>query len=74
MSDRRFYHGTRAHVQPGDLIQPGYASSYTERKSPWVYLSETLNAADWGAEIAKGDGPGRIYLVEPTGPLWTTRI
>ena len=21
----------------------------------------------WGAELAKGDGPGRIYIVEPTG-------
>jgi len=22
----------------------------------------------WGAELAGGDGPGRIYEVEPTGP------
>jgi rifampin ADP-ribosylating transferase len=21
----------------------------------------------WGAELARGDGPGRIYVVEPTG-------
>ena len=26
-----------------------------------------LDAAVWGAELAQGDGPGRIYLVEPTG-------
>jgi rifampin ADP-ribosylating transferase len=32
-----------------------------------VYFSETLNAATWGAELARGDGPGRIYIVEPTG-------
>ena len=64
---RRFYHGTRAELRPGDLIRPGYASNYTERRSPWVYFSETLDAATWGAELARGDGPGRIYSVEPTG-------
>lgn len=66
---RRFYHGTRADLKPGDLIAPGYSSNYTDRRSPWVYFSETLDAATWGAELAKGNGPGRIYLVEPTGPL-----
>ena len=64
---RRFYHGTRAHLRPGDLLQPGHSSNYTERRSPWVYFSETLDAAIWGAELAKGTGPGRIYVVEPTG-------
>ena len=66
-SSRRFYHGTRADMKPGDLIQPGYSSNYAERKSPWVYFSETLHAATWGAELAKGERPGRIYVVEPTG-------
>lgn len=66
---RRFYHGTRATLSPGDLIQPGFSSNYTERRSPWVYFSETLNAAAWGAELAKGEGRGRIYVVEPTGPF-----
>jgi rifampin ADP-ribosylating transferase len=64
---RRFYHGTRAHLRPGDLVRPGHGSNYTERTSSWVYFSETLEAATWGAELAKGDGPGRIYIVEPTG-------
>ena len=54
---------------PGNLIQTSYSSNYTERKSPWAYFSETLNAAAWGAELAKGEGPGRIYEVEPTGPF-----
>lgn len=66
-TSRRFYHGTRATLSPGDLLQPGYSSNYTERKSNWIYFSETLHAATWGAELAKGEGPGRIYLVEPTG-------
>jgi Rifampin ADP-ribosyl transferase len=42
---RRFYHGTRAALTPGDLLQPGYSSNYTDRQSPWVYFSETLDAA-----------------------------
>ncbi|HEX7114911.1 MAG TPA: NAD(+)--rifampin ADP-ribosyltransferase, partial [Steroidobacter sp.] len=46
-SARRFYHGTRADLKPGDLIQGGYSSNYTERRSPWVYFSETLHAATW---------------------------
>lgn len=66
---RRFYHGTRAERKPGDLIQPGHSSNYTERRSPWVYFSETLEAATWGAELARGTDPGRIYVVEPTGPF-----
>ncbi len=68
-STRVFYHGTRATLSAGDLIQGGFASNYTDRRSPWVYFSETLNAAVWGAELAKGDGPGHIYVVEPTGPF-----
>jgi hypothetical protein len=64
------YHGTRADLKPGDLIAPGYASNYGKRKTAnYVYLSATLDAAIWGAELALGDGPGRIYIVEPTGPI-----
>ena len=74
-NSRRFYHGTRADLKPGDLLQPGYSSNYTERISPWIYFSETLHAATWGAELAKGEGQGRIYEVEPTGSrLWMTQI
>jgi rifampin ADP-ribosylating transferase len=64
---RRFYHGTKADLKTGDLLEPRYSSNYTDRKSPWIYFSETLHAATWGAELAKGEGPGRIYQVEPTG-------
>ena len=28
-----------------------------------------MDAAVWGAELAIGDGPGRIYVVVPTGPI-----
>ena len=63
-----YYHGTHAGLKPGDLIAPGYSSNYGKRKqAAWVYLTGTLDAAIWGAELAAGDGPGRIYVVEPTG-------
>ncbi len=69
-SPQRFYHGTRADLKLGDLIEPGYRSNYGKRKqATWVYLTGTLDAAVWGAELALGEGPGRIYLVEPTGPI-----
>lgn len=65
-----FYHGTKAVLKPGDLLVPGYSSNYGERKKAnYIYLSATLDAATWGAELAVGDEPGRIYRVQPTGPI-----
>lgn len=68
--DGPFFHGTRADLKPGDLLEPGRSSNFGERKTAnFVYLTATLDAAVWGAELAVGDGPGRIYRVEPTGPF-----
>ena len=70
LSLQRFYHGTKADLKPGDLIEPGYNSNYGKRKkAAYVYLTATLDAATWGAELAFGEGPGRIYTVETTGPI-----
>ena len=67
---QKFYHGTRADLKLGDLIAPGFHSNYgTRKKASYVYLTATLEAATWGAELALGDGQGRIYIVEPTGPI-----
>lgn len=63
------YHGTKADLSPGDHLAAGYASNYGSRRvAKYIYLSATLEAATWGAELAQGEGPGRIYIVEPTGP------
>lgn len=65
-----FYHGTKADLKPGDLIEAGYNSNYgKQKKASYVYLTATLDAATWGAELAQGEGRGRIYIVEPTGPI-----
>lgn len=67
---RSFFHGTKANLKPGDLIQAGYNSNYGKREmAAYVYLSGTLNAAIWGAELAFGEQPGRIYVVEATGAI-----
>ena len=67
---RSFFHGTQANLKPGDLIKPGYNSNYGKRATAaYVYFSGTLNAAIWGAELAFGDEPGKIYVVEATGPI-----
>ena len=62
-----FYHGTKVGLSVGDLIRPGFGSNFVERGLKHIYFSATLDAATWGAELAKGSGRGRIYIVEPTG-------
>ena len=70
-SSPQFYHGTKADLKPGDLIEPGRPPNFGKRDriTTYVYLTATLDAATWGAELAHGEGPGRIYTVEPTGPI-----
>jgi hypothetical protein len=67
----RLYHGSKADLAPGDLIEPGRSANFgkDDRVANHVYLTGTLDAAIWGAELARGDGAGRIYVVEPTGPI-----
>jgi hypothetical protein len=65
-----YFHGSRADLKIGDLIEVGFNSNYGQRKnSKYIFLTSTLDAAVWGAELAFGDGRERIYLVEPTGAI-----
>lgn len=65
-----YFHGTKADLKLGDLISVGESSNYGQQHTAkYVYLTATLDAAVWGAELALGEGPERIYLVEPTGEL-----
>ncbi len=64
-----FLHGTKAELTAGDLLVPGRESNFEQgRTMNYIYFTGTLDAAAWGAELAAGEGPGRIYVVEPTGP------
>lgn len=63
-----YYHGTKADIKEGETIIAGFNSNYGKRKkAAYVYFSATLEAATWGAELAVGEGKGRIYIVKPTG-------
>jgi rifampin ADP-ribosylating transferase len=62
-----FYHGTKANLKPGDLLEPGHSSNYgSHDTASFIYFSATIDAAIWGAELAAGVDRGRIYVVEPT--------
>lgn len=65
-----YFHGTRVDLKVGQLIEAGYNSNYGQRKNAkYIFLTSTLDAAIWGAELAAGEGKERIYLVEPTGAI-----
>jgi rifampin ADP-ribosylating transferase len=69
-----FYHGTKAALEVGDELVPGYGSNYQEgRVSNNIYFTALVDTAAWGAELATaldGNGErGRIYVVEPLGPF-----
>ena len=63
-----FFHGTRAHLEIGDLLQPGHRSNYDERVvMNHIYFTALPKGAGLAAELAKGPGKPRVYVVEPTG-------
>jgi len=65
-----FFHGTKADLKIGDFIEVGVNSNYGQNKqAKYIYLTATLDAAIWGAELALGEGRERIYLVEATGAI-----
>ena len=63
-----FFHGTKADLQVGDLLTAGFSSNYRpEIVMNHIYFTAWPKGAGLAAEMAKGDGRGRVYIVEPTG-------
>lgn len=63
-----FYHGTKADLPVGDLLTAGGNSNYQpELKMNHIYFTASVNVAGPAAALANGDGPARVYRVEPTG-------
>lgn len=63
-----FYHGTKADLKVGDLLTAGFPSNYKpEIIMNHIYFTALPNGAGLAAEIAPGEGDGRVYIVEPTG-------
>jgi hypothetical protein len=65
-----FFHGTKADLRAGDLLTPGWRSNYgSGRQAKHIYLTATRAGAPLAAELARGDGPGRVFRVEPLGTI-----
>lgn len=69
-----FFHGTKAALEVGEELVPGYGSNFHEgRLSNNIYFTALEETAAWGAELATalaGTGErGHIYVVEPLGPF-----
>lgn len=65
-----YFHGTKADLKVGELIEVGFNSNFGQRKNAkYIFLTATLDAAIWGAELSFGQGKERIYLVEPLGEI-----
>lgn len=63
-----FFHGTKAELQPGELLTAGFKSNYHESVvMNHIYFTALSKGAGLAAEMAKGSGRPRVYIVEPTG-------
>lgn len=77
----RFFHGTKIDLKTGDLIKPGHRANFGNRDgtTTYVYLTATLDAATWGAELALGEGRGNFLVPHvarcgvPTVVYWPSR-
>jgi Rifampin ADP-ribosyl transferase len=68
-----FYHGTKADLQPGDLLEPGYSSIFGERrKANYIYLTATLDAATWAQNWRWAGDPAGSTAWNPRAPLRMT--
>lgn len=63
-----FYHGTKANLKTGDLLNAGSISNYDATITMnHIYFTALANGAGLAAALAKGDGQEHVYIVEPTG-------
>ncbi|HKX44713.1 MAG TPA: NAD(+)--rifampin ADP-ribosyltransferase [Burkholderiaceae bacterium] len=63
-----FFHGTRADLQVGDLLTAGFGSNYKDDVvMNHIYFTALAKGAGLAAEMARGQGKPRVYVVEPIG-------
>lgn len=63
-----FYHGTKAKLQVGELLSPGFNSNYkADVVMNHIYFTANKNGAGFAAELVAIDTQPYVYLVEPTG-------
>ena len=64
------YHGTRADLAVGELLSAGFRSNYRDSVvMNHIYFTTIAKGAGLAAEMARGEGRPRVYVVEPTGPF-----
>lgn len=63
-----FYHGTKANLQIGDMLTAGRNSNYElDLTMNHIYFTAIVHGAGLAAELAQGEQPARVYIVEPMG-------
>jgi rifampin ADP-ribosylating transferase len=63
-----FFHGTKVDLQVGDFLAAGFRSNYRDTVvMNHIYFTALPKGAGLAAEMAKGEGKPRVYIVEPTG-------
>jgi Rifampin ADP-ribosyl transferase len=63
-----FFHGTKSVLQVGDLLTAGFRSNYRDSVvMNHIYFTALPKGAGLAAEIARGEGAPKVYIVEPTG-------
>ena len=63
-----FFHGTKADLRVGDQLTAGFVSNYKDSVvMNHIYFTALSKGAGLAAEMAKGAGKPRVYIVEPTG-------
>lgn len=68
MDDGPFYHGTKADLRVGDLLTAGFRSNYRpDVTMNHVYFTALPDGAGLAAELSRGEGQPRVYVVLPTG-------
>lgn len=68
LDDGPFFHGTKADLEPGDLLTAGFRSNYRpEIVMNHVYFTALGGGAGLAAELAAGHAEPRVYEVEPLG-------
>lgn len=63
-----FFHGTKVELKVGDFLTAGFRSNYCESVvMNHIYFTALSKVAGLSAEMAKGEGRPRVYVVEPEG-------
>lgn len=63
-----FYHGTKAQLRTGELLNAGRVSNYqSDLVMNHIYFTALPGGAGLAAALAPGENPERVYVVEPTG-------